>query len=175
MDVTTHVTVGAFTAAGLAKGKVGAKEIWAAVFLGSMAPDIDTILYLWSPHLYSQYHRVFTHTLVGVALLAVVTAALIASSGESSFVRLYPFALFGGFIHLALDALTRYPLRPLVPFSADNYALGLLWWRDPFLKTAALIGIGLILILPRFLARPLLLLGFVAMAGRVAVALFLHR
>jgi len=57
----------------------------------------------------------------------------------------------------------------------EEIALGLLWWRDPFLKTAALIGICLILILPRFLARPFLVLGLLVMAGRVAVAFFLHR
>ncbi|MGH7404572.1 MAG: hypothetical protein ACREJA_01655 [Candidatus Methylomirabilales bacterium] len=61
------------------------------------------------------------------------------------------------------------------PLSSYDYALGLFWWRDPFFKVTALIGIALILILPRFLARPFLILGLLVMAGRVAVAFFLHR
>ncbi|MGH7371258.1 MAG: hypothetical protein ACREJK_05380, partial [Candidatus Methylomirabilales bacterium] len=43
--------------------------------------------------------------------------------------------------------------------------LGLFWWRDPFFKVTAIIGIALILILPRFLARPFLILGLLVMAG----------
>ncbi|MGH7431733.1 MAG: hypothetical protein ACREI5_07900, partial [Candidatus Methylomirabilales bacterium] len=61
------------------------------------------------------------------------------------------------------------------PLSSYDYALGLFWWRDPFFKVTAIIGIALILILPRFLARPFLILGLLVMAGRVAVAFFLHR
>ncbi|MFQ5882526.1 MAG: metal-dependent hydrolase [Candidatus Methylomirabilales bacterium] len=176
MDVTTHATVAAFTAVGLARGKVGSKEIWTAVFLGSMAPDIDALLYLFHPHFYFEYHRTYTHTLLGIAILSAVTAGLITLSwGQRSFLSLYLYALFGGLIHLGLDTLTRYPLHPLAPFSPQNYAVGLFGWRDPFFKTAALIGIGLILILPRFLARPLVLLGFLVMAGRVALAYFLRR
>jgi inner membrane protein len=176
MDVTTHVSVAAFAAVGLAKGKVAAKEIRTAVFLGSMAPDIDSFLYLIHPSLYFEYHRVYTHTLLGVALLSAVTAWLITFSwGERSFWNLSLYAIIGGLIHLGLDTITRYPLHPLAPFSSTNYALGLLWWRDPFFKIAALIGIGLILLLPRFLARPLTLLGLSVMATRVGIASLFRR
>ena len=176
MDVTTHAAVGAFAALGLAKGKVGMTEILAAVFLGSMAPDIDAIFYLVDPRFYFEQHRTLTHTLGGVTLLSVVTAGLITvSSKRRSLFVLVLYAFVGGLIHLALDALPSYPLRPLAPLSSHDYALGLFWWRDPFFKGTALIGIALILILPRLLARPLLLVGLVVMAGRVAVAFFLHR
>jgi len=176
MDVTTHAAVGTFAALGLAKGKEGSKEIWAAVFLASMAPDIDAIFYLIDPRFYFEQHRTLTHTLGGVTLLSVVTAGLITVSSKkcSPFV-LVLYAFVGGLIHLALDALPGYPLRPLAPLSSHDYALGLFWWRDPFFKVIALIGIGLILILPRFLARPFLVLGLLIMVGRVAVAFFLHR
>lgn len=167
MDVTTHVSVAAFAAVGLAKGKGAAREIRTAVFLGSMAPDIDSLLYLISSDLYLDYHRVYTHTLLGVALLSAVTAWLITVSwGERPFWNLSLYALLGGLIHLGLDTLTRYPLRPLVPLSSTNYTLGLFWWRDPFFKIAALVGIGFVLLLPRSLARPLTLLGFSVMAVR---------
>ena len=97
------------------------------------------------------------------------------SSKKRSLFVLVLYAFVGGLIHLALDALPSYPLRPLAPLSSHDYALGLFWWRDPFFKVTALIGIALILILPRLLARPLLLVGLVVMAGRVAVAFLLHR
>ncbi len=61
-----------------------------------------------------------------------------------------------------------------MPGSYD-YALGLFWWRDPFSKVTAIIGIALILMLPRFLARSFLILGLLVMAGRVTVAFFLPR
>jgi membrane-bound metal-dependent hydrolase YbcI (DUF457 family) len=176
MDVATHAAVGAFTALGLAKGKVGAKEISAAVFLGSMAPDIDAIFYLVDLRLYFEQHRTLTHTLGGVTLLSVLTAGLITvSSKNRPLFVLVLYALVGGLIHLALDALPSYPLRPLAPFSSHDYALGLFWWRDPFFKVTAVIGIALILILPRPFARPFLVLGSAVMAGRVAVAYLLHR
>jgi inner membrane protein len=175
MDVTTHVTVGAFAACGVAKGRSDAKVVWTAVFLGSMAPDVDSVLYLVDPHLYFQYHRVFTHTVLGVVVLSALTAGVITvSSGRCSLLRLAPFALFGGIIHLALDTLTRYPLRPLAPISSANYALGLLSWRDPFLKIVAFVGIPLVLLLPRAFARPVFLAGFLLMAGRVTIALLFH-
>jgi len=98
----------------------------------------------------------------------------VSSKKRAPFV-LVLYAFVGGLTHLALDALPSYPLRPLAPLSSHDYALGLFWWRDPFFKVTALIGITLILILPRLLARPLLLVGLVVMAGRVAVAFFLHR
>jgi membrane-bound metal-dependent hydrolase YbcI (DUF457 family) len=176
MDVTTHVTVAAFTGLGFAKGKVRSKAIWTATFLGSLAPDIDALLYLVNPDLHFEYHRTYTHTLLGVTILSAVTAGLVTfPSRQRRLVLLYLYALLGGLIHLGLDALTNYPLHLLIPFASQNYALGLFRWDDLFFKTTALAGIGLILILPRFLARPLLLLGVLAMAGRVAVAFFLHR
>lgn len=176
MDFTTHVTVAAFTGAGLAKGKAGSKAIWAAVFFGSMAPDIDAVLYLVSPQLYSAYHRRHTHTLLGVAVLSAVTTALVAVLWcQPDFVPLYLYALAGGLVHLGLDTLTTYPLRPLAPLASHDCALGLFRWRDPFFKTVSLVGIGLVLFLPHYLARPVLLLGLVLMVGRVATAFFLRR
>jgi membrane-bound metal-dependent hydrolase YbcI (DUF457 family) len=176
MDVTTHAAVGAFAALGLAKGRPAMKEISAAVFLGSMAPDIDAIFYLVDPRFYFEQHRTLTHTLGGLALLSMVTAGLITVSSKKCALHvLVLYAFVGGLIHLALDALPGYPLRPLTPLSFHDYALGLFWWRDPFFKVTALIGIALILIVPRLLSRPILLVGSVVMAGRVAAAFFLHR
>lgn len=176
MDVATHVTIGAFAGIGFGKGKRGSAAIWVAVFLGSMAPDIDALLHLINPDLYSASHRMYTHTLLGVAILSAVTAGLITFlSRQPGFFRLYFYVVLGGLIHLGLDALTNDPLYPLVPFSAENYALGLVGRHDPFFKAVALIGGGLILILPRLVARPLLLLGLVVMVGRAAVAFFFHR
>lgn len=176
MDVTTHVSVAAFAAVGLAKGKAAAKEIRTAVFLGSMAPEIDSFLYLINPNLYIEYHRIYTHTFLGVALLSAVIVWLVTFTwGKRSPWNLYLYAVIGGLIHLGLDTLTRYPLRPLAPFSSKDYALGLFWWRDPFFTIAALVGIGLVLLLPGFLARPLTFLGFFVMATRVGITYLFRR
>ena len=90
-----------------------------------MPPRID-------PRLYFEQHRTLTHTLVGVTLLSVAVAGLITvSSKKRSPLVLVLYAFVGGLTHLALDALPRYPLRPLAPLSSYDYALGLFWWRDP--------------------------------------------
>lgn len=165
MDFTTHLTSGAFLATALAKGRPSAAALGAAFFVGALAPDVDTALYVYNPQLYFQHHRVPSHHFVGAAALSLAVAALVhLFARDADFWVLFAYALWGAFFHLFLDTLTGYPLQLLLPFSTGNHALRLMSWHDPFIKSISLIGLGVSIALPAVHAR---------WAGIAGIALFI--
>jgi len=174
VDVTAHLITGAFVAAGVAKGNAHGVSIATAVFVGAMAPDFDAVLYPMGPSLYWRYHRVYTHTLLGLVILSGATASVMQSLGAPlAFWVLFSSAFLGSLVHLFLDTLTGYPLRPLAPFSNRDYALGLLPFDDPFTKGTGLVGFGLITWWPSRYAPFLTVAGIFAILGRALYQLSL--
>ncbi len=174
MDVTAHLITGAFVAAGVAKGSANGVSIATAVFVGAVAPDFDAVLYPMGPGLYWRYHRVYTHTLLGIVILSGATASVMQSLGAPlAFWVLFSSAFLGSLVHLFLDTLTSYPLRPLAPFSNRDYALGLLPFDDPFTKGTGLVGLGLISWWPSRYAPFITILGIFTLLGRALYQLSL--
>lgn len=167
MDVMAHLVTGAFVAAGLAKGSADGPSIATAVFVGSMAPDFDAVLYPMGSNLYWRYHRVYTHTFLGMAILSAMIASAMRFLGVPlAFWMLFISVFLGTLVHLSLDMLTRYPLRPLAPFSKKDYALGLLPYGDPFTKVTSLVGLGFITWGPSGYAPLITIAGIFAILGK---------
>lgn len=155
MDFSTHVLTATFAAAGLGRGRSDAPLVGAAVFLGAMAPDVDALLYLIGPALYFRHHRVYTHTLLAaLCLSALIAGGVTLITPQARFRALFAYAFLGHLVHLALDMLPRYPLRPLAPFAGTNLAMGIVPFHDPTVKLIGLLGIVATLMLPFHLARP---------------------
>ncbi|MBI2369355.1 MAG: metal-dependent hydrolase [Deltaproteobacteria bacterium] len=171
MDFTTHLTTGAFLAAGLARGHNPEVPVAAAVLGGALLPDLDAGLYVINPGLYFRYHRIITHTLVATPLLAAGLAWLIvALGGGRRFWALFGYALLGLLVHNALYTLTRYPLRFLLPFSDANQAIGLVPFHDPYIKGIALVGFLVVFAVPGPVAGLATAAGLLGMGVRVAAA-----
>lgn len=82
------------------------------VAVAAYSPDFDSYLSGISP-LFA--HGIWTHTLVGVAAMSLVLAALAAAAmalfrpaGRIGFPKLWGLAMVGGLTHLLLDAFTYY-------------------------------------------------------------------
>lgn len=128
MDNIAHTLVaGAMARAGLEK--VGPRA-GATLLVSANVPDLDILVALVGPGGYLTHHRGITHSLVGVALLAPVTAVgmllldrwlLRRADGDEDptparFAPLCLMALVGLASHLALDACNAYGVRPFLPF-----------------------------------------------------------
>lgn len=151
MDNLTHTLTGvALSQAGLNR-----KTRFAALalILGSNAPDVDIVARLGGTTRYLEYHRGITHSLAGLALLAVILSALIYFPGRRARPKpalpplragwlfiLCVIALLG---HLLLDFTNAYGVRPFLPFSGHWFAWDIMPIFDPLLLLVLIAGLGL--------------------------------
>src|SRR6266571_8113192 len=117
-----------------------------ALVAGANLPDVDLAWSSFNSSLaYFHYHRCWTHSLSGAALLAVSLWIVLLGVDRWIFARrswagarARPFPLLAAAIagvasHLLLDAANSYGVRPLLPWS-DRWMYGDLWVIvDPWL------------------------------------------
>jgi membrane-bound metal-dependent hydrolase YbcI (DUF457 family) len=97
--------------------------------LAAFVPDVDSVSYLWGSEAFFRLHHTYTHTLVGIGILALVLAGIESRwLTELSFGHLLVLNLAGGLIHLCGDLIALWPLHILSPFC--NYDFALHWTRD---------------------------------------------
>ena len=85
--------------------------------------------YLWGAEAFYRLHHTYTHTLVGIAVLALVLAGIESRwIKDLSFARLLGLNLAGCTIHLCGDVIALWPLRILWPFSDHDFVLQ--WTHD---------------------------------------------
>ncbi len=123
MDNLTHSLTGiALARAGLNRVAVGATAI---LLISANIPDIDIIGLAFGPLKYLEVHRAYTHSLIGLpvmALLSVALAALILRR-RLPVVSGFGLACIGLASHLFLDWTNSYGIRLLLPFSSRWYHL----------------------------------------------------
>ncbi len=84
--------------------------------LAAFAPDVDSVSYLWGSDTFYRLHHTYTHTLVGLVVVALVLAAIESRWLKNlSFTRLLGINLGGGVLHLCGDMIALWPLRILWP------------------------------------------------------------
>jgi len=115
-------------------------------------PDIDIVSRYWGSTTYLKYHRGFTHSILGVSLLALLLGGTIyllgrklkAQPGPStSLVWLLILAWIGTASHLLMDFTNSYGVRPFLPFNARWYAWDIMFIFDPMLLLVLALGLGL--------------------------------
>jgi len=145
LDPVTHVLSAAlWTEPWLASADGdGRPPIWrarAAVALGTLLPDADGVVGWVSLSLYTKYHRVVTHSVVGIPVV-IALAALVARHwperwllpslrpaarsgvGPPRWLPLLALAAIGAAWHLVGDAVTGWGWQPLWPLWRGDVGL----------------------------------------------------
>ena len=143
MDPVTHITTGALVSRVLADRFPLAGRLALLCVVAALLPDVDSIVGL-GPEAYLRHHRAFTHSLVGMALIALPLALL----GKALF-RSVPFNRFYflGFgvmlLHVYQDLHTTFGTQILWPFTDRRFGFPGTFIIDPFL-TLSLIALLLL-------------------------------
>ncbi len=141
MDPLTHVCSGVLIGQSLRPAPAVRRRTLLVMGVAAFAPDVDAISYLWGPGAYARFHHTYTHTILGLALLAVGLAAIErALLGPLSFARLLALNLAGCAAHLLGDLVALWPLRLLWPWSERNFTLH--WTGDFDLVVLIVVGLG---------------------------------
>ena len=121
MDPLTHVVVSIATSrAGLNKITRLATPM---LIVSGVAADLDWLTALSGPRAFLQGHRTFTHSLLGTAAIAIITALCftIAARKHPSSPLNFPRALFvcsvGAAFHVLLDLTNSYGVKLFWPFN----------------------------------------------------------
>jgi membrane-bound metal-dependent hydrolase YbcI (DUF457 family) len=129
MDPITHTCSGILLGQGLRPQQPVRKKTLLVTGLAAFAPDFDATSYLWGADAYFRLHHSYTHTLVGIVVLALVFAGIESRwLKDLSFARLLGLNLAGCTIHLCGDLIALWPLHLLWPFSDHDFTLH--WTRD---------------------------------------------
>ncbi len=157
MEPVTHLLTGACL------GRAGLNRTTAlatiTATLAAEAPDIDILWYFRGSVVGFAHHRGFTHTLLGVPIMAAIVVAFVWTvrwlwlrfrppmPPRSKFrppLRwglLYAYACLGTLTHLLLDFTNNYGVRPFSPFSPKWYAWSIVYIIDPVLLAVLIVGL----------------------------------
>jgi inner membrane protein len=139
----------AHTLLGLSLAKAGLERATplatTALVVASNLPDVDVLpRVVGDTSTYLEYHRGFTHSFVGLALLAVIiTFALTFVDRRFRLrrdhrrrpmrpLRLFWIAYLGGLGHTFMDFTNNYGVRPLLPFSRRWFYGDIIFVVDPW-------------------------------------------
>ena len=118
MDPVTHALVGGLVAKTVCAPR---RRFWMLMFLGEM-PDLDVLFGGLGPWAFWLHHRGITHSLPGVAIQAVLFAALFSKFDPGPFrQRLLHYSL-PLLLHAFCDYLTSYGVPLLSPFSFREFS-----------------------------------------------------
>lgn len=154
MDNVTHSITGyALGRAGLAPEPGRAMTLY--ILIVSSLPDIDYLQTQIQGGPHFLYHRLWTHSVLGVPLLSLA-AALVGSLffPRITRARLFLVALVAMVVHVFLDVTTSYGTGLLYPFSDQRVAACWLFIIDPLLWLCCLLPPFVARFVPRFPARP---------------------
>ncbi len=146
MDTITTGIGGALLAKALPEETRGPAGVW-AVTLAAILPDADVFAnFLTSePLARLAQHRSFTHSLVGIVIMAPILALLLRRFGpDKRYRRLLALVLLGLAWHLFIDLATSWGTQVFFPFNRERVVWDLLFIVD-FAFTA-------LLLLPQLLA-----------------------
>jgi inner membrane protein len=143
LDNLTHSLVGLFLA------RAGFKHVTprgtAVMVLAANAPDFDAVSWFGGSAVYIHWHRNFTHSLIAIPFMALLTVAIVRWVGRKE-VRWLPaflIAMVAVASHLILDLTNVYGVRLLLPFSGHWFhwdltpIVDLVLWAILFLGVVA--------------------------------------
>jgi inner membrane protein len=146
LDPVTHLLTGACIARAGLNRKTGLATL--TLTLATEAPDIDVVAYIGGSVTGLQHHRGFTHSLLGIPLLAAFVLALVygihrwrSRSGRDpkippNWPLLFAYGCLGGVVHLFQDFTNNYGVRPFTPFGPKWYSWDVVFIIDPLMLIA---------------------------------------
>lgn len=179
MDTGTHIVMGtAIGALAIASPELSVQTstaIFTGVLVGSLIPDIDTVLKLRNNAVYIRHHRGITHSIPAVILWPIfITLILSLFLPNAALLPVWAWSFFAVFLHVFVDIFNSYGTQALRPFSHKWIAIGVINTFDPIifaLHVIALIpllyGVSAVyLIIPLYIA----LLGYYLLRFAVKAA-----
>lgn len=152
MDPLTHFLTGAC----LGRAGLNRKTALATAVLtiSSEIADIDILTEINGPVYGFQHHRGWTHSFVGVPVMAALAVVLVLAfdrwwpwrrkKPRQLPIRmgwLYGFALLGGLVHILLDFTNSYGVRPFLPFNYHWYHWDIVNIVEPVMLLFLLAGL----------------------------------
>jgi inner membrane protein len=125
----------------------------ATVTLAAEAPDLDVLGEFKGPVFGFEHHRGFTHSFLGVALVAAFVVGFMYLvwrlrgrpiknlNPPPRWGLLFAFAYLAGLSHLLLDYTNNYGLRPFWPFSEKWYSWDIVFIVEPIMLIFLLAGL----------------------------------
>lgn len=125
----------------------------ATLTLAAEAPDIDVLGQFRGPVFGFAHHRGFTHSFLGVPLVAAAVIGIIyllwRLRGRKTKIRnlpprwslLYLYACLGGLSHILLDFTNNYGVRPFWPFQEKWYSWDIVFIVEPVMLLLLLGGL----------------------------------
>lgn len=148
MDTGTHIVMGvalggiAMIDPVVASDTATMSTIVAGVLIGSLIPDVDTVLKLRNNAVYIRHHRGITHSVPAVLLwplLISIILSLIVTN--TNFIHLWAWTFLAVFIHVFVDIFNSYGTQALRPFSNKWVAIGVINTFDPIIFALHVIGL----------------------------------
>lgn len=141
MDPFTHACSGILIGQALRPSPEIRRQTLLVLGLAALAPDVDVASYLWGSETFYRVHHVYTHTLLGVVVLAILLAKIeIFLARGITFIKLIALNLVGCTAHLLGDIIAVWPLRLLWPLG--NYDFALHWTGDFDLVVLVVVGLA---------------------------------
>jgi inner membrane protein len=126
MDPLTHIVVS------IAAGRAGLNRVTrlatSMLIVSGVAADLDWLAALAGPKTFLEGHRTLTHSLLGTAAIAIITALCFTfatrkhPSSPINFWRAVAVCAIGASVHVLLDLTNSYGVKLLWPFSQKWYA-----------------------------------------------------
>ena len=148
MDTGTHIVMGialgglAMADPVVASHPVTTTAVISGVIIGSLAPDIDTVLKLRDNAVYIRHHRGATHSIPAVLLWPLLIAgALSLIFPEANLLHLWLWSFLAVFMHVFVDIFNSYGTQALRPISNRWVALGVINTFDPIIFGAHIVAL----------------------------------
>ena len=140
MDTGTHIVMGV-ALGGLALAdpvvltdSATMSAVVASVIVGSLIPDIDTVLKLRNNAVYIRHHRGITHSIPAVLLWPLLITILMSFFvPEANFIHVWAWTFLAVFLHVFVDIFNSYGTQALRPFSNKWVAIGVINTFDPII------------------------------------------
>ncbi|GKV65083.1 MULTISPECIES: metal-dependent hydrolase [Sporosarcina] len=140
MDTGTHIAMGvAISGLALADYTVANDPstmgaVFAGIMVGSLIPDIDTVLKLRNNAVYLRNHRGITHSVPAVMLWPLLISILLTFIVPGAvFLHVWAWTFLAVFIHVFVDIFNSYGTQALRPFSQKWVAIGVINTFDPII------------------------------------------
>lgn len=134
MDTAFHALIG-FALAGMSGHTPAITDpVFIATILGAQAPDLDIITQLKGSMTYLKQHRVFSHSIPGIAAFsALIATGMHFFCNQWSWYFLFGWSFIGGLSHILCDYLNTHGAALLWPFRKERLSCHLLNVFDPVL------------------------------------------
>ena len=149
MDTGTHIVMGvalsglALSDAVVSADPVTTTAVFTGVIVGSLIPDIDTVLKLRNNAVYIRHHRGITHSIPAVLLWPLIITLLLSFlMPGAALVHVWAWTFLAVFLHVFVDIFNAYGTQALRPFSRHWVAIGVINTFDPIIFILHVLALG---------------------------------